>query len=100
MGKIMIQYVWSTVCKAEIRERLKLILLKEVCSIFRLLGCGFVCVTERQSPNSTQVFHSELIQGDIFGFGCKHSLTRDTMGLSERHLKHRVSLGYTTHKYM
>ncbi len=44
------------------------------------------------SPDGTQVFHSELIQGDILGFSCEHSFTRDTMGLSEWHLQHRIRL--------
>lgn len=55
---------------------------------------GFVCVWEwerGESPNSTQVFHSELIEGDIFGFSCKHSFTGDAVCLSERHLQQSVT---------
>lgn len=50
-----------------------------------------VCKRRKGSPDGTQVFHSELIQGDISGFSCEHGFTGHAMGLSERHLRKKKS---------
>lgn len=58
---------------------------------FRSCVYVFVCKRRKRSPDDTQVFHSELIQGDISGFSCEHGFTRHAMGLSERHLRKKKS---------
>lgn len=62
---------------------------------FRLLVEKSVCERRRQPPYSSEIFHSELIQGNVFGFSCKHSFARETMGLSEWDLQHTKTHSYT-----